>query len=219
MDKENQKKRGSKKEDMKEILKKITEAYLCEEESNKVFTQNKQMIYSCSLTADDIAMLKNSGKSVFSIPVILPQLNHQLKNIQDSVPSAEVEALAPEYEPFCEFLTEKVNHILEKNYYQNVLSRVAEDAMSGGKGIFELKTEYLHNLSLDQKVVLKAVEDPTQIYFDPCSKLPSKEDSMFCYKIIELDKRTFRKLFPKINLDEMMNKMKNDDKKYRGRKI
>lgn len=195
------KKKKAKKKDIEDILENLNDAYSSAEGENNSFNANKRMIYACSLTEDDIAMLRSNGKSVFSIPVILPQLNHQLKNIQDSVPSSEVEALHPEYEPFCEFLTDRINTILEKNYYPNVLSRVAEDAMSGGKGIFELKTEYVNRFSMDQKIVLKAVEDPTKILFDPSAQCPCKEDAMFCAKFIEITKKEFMRLFPKKDAD------------------
>lgn len=61
--------------------------------------------------------------------------------------------------------------------------KALEYACSGGRGLWEMATEYTDERSLEQQIVIKYVADPDEYFYDPDARLPAKNDSMWAGKI------------------------------------
>jgi hypothetical protein len=54
---------------------------------------------------------------------------------------------------------------------------------AGGEGYFELATEWVDDYSFAQQLVVRPVEDPACIFFDPTARMLGREDAGWCGKL------------------------------------
>jgi len=59
---------------------------------------------------------------------------------------------------------------------------------AGGRGAFELATEYAGERTMEQQLVVKPVTDPALLFYDPDAVMPCREDSMWGGKIRKLSR-------------------------------
>ena len=50
---------------------------------------------------------------------------------------------------------------------------------AGGRGVWELATEYAGERTMEQQLVVKYVDDPAVYFYDPDARLPGRQDSMW----------------------------------------
>jgi hypothetical protein len=200
--------------DTKEISKNISDCVQRNAADNKYFNKNMKMVYECSLTDKDKDNLQDDNRSTLTFSIVKPLLQHQLKNINDSTPSAKVIPVEsdpnPQDQEVADGLTAKLDSIYEANQYQTVVSRCAELASAGGKGIFKIKTDYVNNVNFQQKLLIESCEDPTQVHFDPCAKEPTKQDAEYVFERIGIEESKLKRLYD-INTDDILKNCKNDD--------
>lgn len=62
-------------------------------------------------------------------------------------------------------------------------------AAAGGRGVFEMGTEYAGARTLEQQIIIKSAPDPAVFFYDPNAVLPNREDSMWGGKIRRLTRQ------------------------------
>jgi len=70
----------------------------------------------------------------------------------------------------------------------------------GGSGAFELATEFAGERTFEQQLVVKPIEDPAMVFYDPDAVLPCREDAMWQGKIRVLNAQKMREEFPDARL-------------------
>ena len=62
------------------------------------------------------------------------------------------------------------------------------NAAAGNAGVFEMATEYAGERTMDQRIVIKEIEDPDMVFVDPNARMACREDAMYAGKIRVLSK-------------------------------
>ena len=62
--------------------------------------------------------------------------------------------------------------------------KIYTQTLSGGYDVAKVHTEYLSELSFEQKIVVDRVFDPTLTGFDPLARASHKGDGDYCFELI-----------------------------------
>lgn len=95
---------------------------------------------------------------------------------------------------------------LIKSIYKNSHADFARDEAAkyqviGGEGYFTLAIEYTADDVFEQEVRLNPVSDPYSVVLDPVSIEPSGGDAQWGFVTEEIDRKTFKKRWPKASLE------------------
>lgn len=85
-----------------------------------------------------------------------------------------LEGLIREYEYRCKATDTRVNALTY--------------GCAGGFGVWEMGTDFVDQLTMEQQIVLKYVDDPATLFYDPNARLPGFPDSMWGGRIYKFDR-------------------------------
>lgn len=71
-----------------------------------------------------------------------------------------------------------------------------EWAVTGGYGVWRLKTEYNNNDSFEQDIKILEVTNPFSVYFDPSAQEFDRRDAQYAFVITKLGKDEFKQKYP-----------------------
>jgi len=169
----------------------------------KPMKKNLKFFYRGGMDPDDSAALEYDEKTQLSFNMLPPIVNQNSKQISDSSPTTRVKAFDeddPKLVSAADNINDKLYELFDKSNYTVKITEAAIKAMVGGKAVFKMKTKYQSSRSFEQKVVLEYLPDPTKIFFDPKSKLPSRSDSMYVIHQVELTEEELKEQFPNATL-------------------
>ena len=75
-----------------------------------------------------------------------------------------------------------------------------EWAVTGGYGVWRLKTEYNSNDSFVQDIKIQEVTNPFSVYFDPSAQEFDRRDAQYAFVITKIGKDEFKQKYPKDEL-------------------
>lgn len=70
-------------------------------------------------------------------------------------------------------------------------------------GVIRVKTDWEHEKSFNQIILLEALENPEKAFFDPAAKLPDKSDGDYCGVAVNYSKEYFKRLYPNIDVEKV----------------
>lgn len=185
------------------IWSNIKDARENSEQKHETYHEMTKQVYVSSLTKDDENALSKSMAPKYKMPMIAPFVRRQIETITDGVPSFKVKTNNPDKLPIA--IADKLNEVikdqLDRSGFKRQNYKVVRDSMTGGFGIYENKLEYANKLTFDQNIRLKAVKDPTTVYFDPCSKRNDKSDSAYCFFLEFVEDIVLKKKYPDVDFD------------------
>lgn len=200
----------SQAEKIQGFLDDINEAYKYALPAIDYFKAHKKFIEQKTLSGEDEKVLDAQEMPKLTFPILKPIKSQQLKNVRDSSPESVVKSLPNvnfpdgiEPENRADWYTQKLEAIYKRNHLSMRTYAVADNAFSGGYGIYKVKVDYISNMSFGMSQYIESVDDPTRIIFDPSAKHPTKKDAEY---VIELDfvvEPTFKRLYPSVDLDEL----------------
>ncbi len=71
-----------------------------------------------------------------------------------------------------------------------------------GMGVIELATEYSNERDDQQRLVIKSVEDPSVVFFDPAARMANRQDAMWAGKIMTYTRDQYQLVFGKTRMLE-----------------
>lgn len=215
---------------LKEIKKTVADAKKYFEDNLNRYKEFMRFVFKSSLTPSDEATLRKLGKPSIEFNIVESYISRQRGEFAQTQPSILVRA-ADGVPPalldnnfietikiieghlralFCDSTTDK----LEYDIYT--------DLLGGGFSCVKVFTEYVNELSFEQKIKVEKVFDVNLIGFDPLARLSHKGDGRYCYELYALPKETFEAEFgtePTANmtftreLGEFNWSYKNEDEK------
>lgn len=69
-------------------------------------------------------------------------------------------------------------------------------AIAGGFGCWEVGTKYTADDSFDQDIVIKRVENPFAVFFDPNARELDKSDGRYAFQVDSISRAEFRRKYP-----------------------
>lgn len=89
-----------------------------------------------------------------------------------------------------------VRDIEYKSNATNVYVAAGEAAVACGMGHWRVNLAYQDQSSLDMAPVIKSIPNPLAVVWDPNSKLPTREDAMWCFVVEPMTHEAFKDAYP-----------------------
>ena len=72
----------------------------------------------------------------------------------------------------------------------------------GSYGAWRINTEYTHEDSFDQDIVIKRIKNPHSVYFDPLAQEVDRSDARYCFVVDDMAKEDFESQYPKADISD-----------------
>lgn len=173
------------------IKKDVENAYTYFRPNYERYHQYMRFVYKSTLTEDDISVLADLKRPQIEFNVMEAYISRLRGEFSRMQPGFVVRALDG-----IENIDPKLISILE-SHFRAILNSADNDGFSydvytdllvGGFSVVETYTDYLSEMSMDQKICVDRVFDPTLTGFDPLARKSHKGDGGFCFQLYPMDK-------------------------------
>lgn len=171
---------------LEKIKDSVEQAYTYFRPNYQRYHEFKRFVYKSTLTEDDIAVLSTLGR---------PQIEFNMMEAYISRLRGEFSRMEPGFvvkaQDGFDLVDPKLIDVLEA-HFRAVLNDSDNDGFSydvytdllvGGFSVVEVYTDYLNEMSMDQKICAQRVFDPTLCGFDPLARKSHKGDGNFCFQL------------------------------------
>jgi len=167
------------------IKQNVEQAYIYFRPNYERFHQFMRFVYKSTLTEDDIAVLATLGR---------PQIEFNMMEAYISRLRGEFSRMEPGFiiraQDGYENVDPKLLSILEAHFRSILVDSdndgfsydVYTDLLIGGFSVVEVYTDYISEMSMDQKICTQRTFDPTLCGFDPLARKSHKGDGRFCFQ-------------------------------------
>jgi hypothetical protein len=167
------------------IKNNVEQAYTYFRPNYERFHEFMRFVYKSTLTADDIAVLESLGR---------PQIEFNMMEAYISRLRGEFSRMEPGFvvraQDGFDLVDPKLIDILEAHFRSILVDSdndgfsydVYTDLLIGGFSVVEVYTDYVSEMSMDQKICTGRVFDPTLCGFDPLARKSHKGDGNFCFQ-------------------------------------
>lgn len=168
------------------IKNSVEQAYTYFRPNYQRYHEFKRFVYKSTLTEDDIAVLSTLGR---------PQIEFNMMEAYISRLRGEFSRMEPGFvvraQDGFDLVDPKLIDVLEA-HFRAILNDSDNDGFSydvytdllvGGFSVVEVYTDYLNEMSMDQKICTQRVFDPTLCGFDPLARTSHKGDGNFCFQL------------------------------------
>lgn len=176
------------------------------EESQKYFERNvkrykefMKFVFDTSLDQTEMTALQNTGKPTIEFNILESHINKLRGEFSKQMPSLSVRAAdGIQLSQLTQELTDTIkvveaylraiffdaaNDMLEYNIYS--------DLLAGGFSVMRVYTEYVNEMSFEQRICVGRVFDPLLCGFDPIARDSSKSDGKYCFELYPMTKEAF----------------------------
>lgn len=163
----------------------VEQAYTYFRPNYERFHQFMRFVYKSTLTEDDISVLATLGR---------PQIEFNMMEAYISRLRGEFSRMEPGFvvraQDGYENVDPKLLQILEAHFRSILVDSdndgfsydVYTDLLIGGFSVVEVYTDYISEMSMDQKICTQRAFDPTLCGFDPLARKSHKGDGNFCFQ-------------------------------------
>jgi hypothetical protein len=168
------------------IKQSVEQAYTYFRPNYERYHQFMRFVYKSTLTEDDIAVLATLNR---------PQIEFNMMEAYISRLRGEFSRMEPGFvikaQDGYEDIDPKLISILEA-HFRAILNDSDNDGFSydvytdllvGGFSVVEVYTDYVSEMSMDQKICTQRAFDPTLCGFDPLARKSHKGDGNFCFQL------------------------------------
>lgn len=128
------------------------------------------------------------------LPQFLRQVTGDLRNMNPSINILPGDHAANK--DTAEIIEGLIRQIQYRSDASSVYERAGESAAACGAGYFRIRTDYIHEDSFDQEILIETIHNPFSVYFDPAAKMPTREDAEFCFVSQQMREKEFKSLYP-----------------------
>lgn len=198
-------------DDFKSIKESIEQAYQYFEPNYKTFNYFTDFVLRSTLSETERRILASLGKPQIECPILEAYILRLLGEFTSQVPSVSVRAsdgvktkdLTQELVDKINFVESHFKAILAKADNDNLENKLFKDLLIGGFSVAEVYTDYINEMSFDQKIIADRVFDPTMCGFDPLARKSHKGDGHYCFQLFPTRKKEAKKKYPSLKLDEL----------------
>lgn len=168
------------------IKQSVEQSYIYFRPNYERFHQFMRFVYKSTLTEDDIAVLATLGR---------PQIEFNMMEAYISRLRGEFSRMEPGFviraQDGFDLVDPQLIDILEA-HFRAILNDSDNDGFSydvytdllvGGFSVVEVYTDYVSEMSMDQKICTQRAFDPTLCGFDPLARKSHKGDGNFCFQL------------------------------------
>lgn len=168
------------------IKQSVEQAYTYFRPNYERYHQFMRFVYKSTLTEDDIAVLATLGKPQIEFNMMEAYLSRLRGEFSRMEPGFVVRA-----QDGFDLVDPKLIDVLEAHFRAILVDSdndgfsydVYTDILVGGFSVVEVYTDYVSEMSMDQKLCVQRAFDPTLCGFDPLARKSHKGDGNFCFQL------------------------------------
>jgi len=168
------------------IKQSVEQAYTYFRPNYERYHQFMRFVYKSTLTEDDIAVLATLGRPQIEFNMMEAYLSRLRGEFSRMEPGFVVRA-----QDGFDLVDPKLIDVLEAHFRAILVDSdndgfsydVYTDILVGGFSVVEVYTDYVSEMSMDQKICVQRAFDPTLCGFDPLARKSHKGDGNFCFQL------------------------------------
>ena len=188
---------------LKELKDNVVESYQYFEPNFKRYNDFMRFVFSTALTNDAVAKLQTLQKPTIEFGSLETYVSHQRGEFAEHEPGLSVsladgvlpEDVTPELVKEIEVVEAHTRETIESAENDGFQDDVYDDLLSGGFSVAKVYTDYINELSFEQKICIERVFDPCLTGFDPLARKSHKGDGQYCYEVIPMVKEEFEQIY------------------------
>ncbi len=171
---------------LEKIKQSVEQAYIYFRPNYERYHEFMRFVYKSTLTEDDLAVLSTLGR---------PQIEFNMMEAYISRLRGEFSRMEPGFvvraQDGFDLVDPHLIDVLEAHFRSILVDSdndgfsydVYTDLLVGGFSVVEVYTDYLSEMSMDQRIYTERVFDPTLCGFDPLARKSHKGDGNFCFQL------------------------------------
>src|SRR5882672_9863264 len=163
--------------------------------NNDQYNEFMSFIMGSQWNDDEVKVFDSYKKIPMTFNKLSPLMNYLLGEQRQNTPQLQVTPEDDVPEPTAQVREALVKDISLDSKSKVVYQTAFQQAAIGGFGAYYLATEYENNFSLDLKIVIKGLKDPTVCFWDLSAESPCKTDGMHCGFKSRLSRQKFAALY------------------------
>jgi uncharacterized protein YeaO (DUF488 family) len=190
---------------LERIKENVKNAYEAFRPNYERFHEFRKFVFETSLSQDDITLLTNLKKPQIEFNISEAYISRLMGEFSKQEPAIMVSADdETKADPVTVHVTEQhIRHLMLDSKNDHVRWNLMKDLYSGGFGVGKIWTDYANAMSFDQVINWDVCQDPTLVGFDPMARRSHKGDGRFCFELFPYTKETFKKEFPKVDVERL----------------
>jgi hypothetical protein len=167
------------------IKQSVEQAYIYFRPNYERFHQFMRFVYKSTLTEDDIAVLATLQRPQIEFNMMEAYISRLRGEFSRMEPGFVIRALDGfDADPkLLQILEAHFRSILVDSDNDGFSYDVYTDLLVGGFSVVECYTEYVSEMSMDQKICTHRAFDPTLCGFDPLARKSHKGDGNYCFQL------------------------------------
>ncbi len=193
---------GERLSDLKETVEKANEYF---KENTNRFNEFVNFVFNTSMNQQEVAALLNTGRPTLEFNILEAYISRLRGEFAKQQPSIMVRAadgvplssLTPAFTETLRVLEGHLGSIFSESANDMLAYNVYTDLLAGGFSAVKVCTEYVNEMSFEQKVCVERVFDPTLCFFDPLARESHKGDGRFCGEVSPMTREAFEEQYGK----------------------
>jgi hypothetical protein len=188
------------------------------EEAQEYFSENVDrynefisFVFKSSMNQQEIAALMTTGKPVIEFNILEAYISRLRGEFAKQQPSIAVRAadgvpLSHLDEAFTETIKVLEGHlgaIFSESSNDMLAYNIMTDLLAGGFSVAKVCTEYVNEMSFEQRICVQRVFDPTLCFFDPLARDSHKGDGRYCGEVSPMTRKAFEDQYGKDATNKM----------------
>lgn len=196
----------------KKYSERITDLKKTVEEAQEYFSENvnrfnefMKFVFKSSMNQQEVAALLTTGKPTIEFNILEAYISRLRGEFAKQQPSINVRAadgvpLSSLTEEFTETLRVLEGHlgaIFSESSNDMLAYNLMTDQLAGGFSVVKIMTDYVNEMSFEQKICVTRVFDPTLCFFDPLARESHKGDGRYCGELSPVTREAFEEQYGK----------------------
>lgn len=171
------------------IKQSVEQAYMYFRPNYERFHQFMRFVYKTTLTEDDISVLATLGRPQIEFNMMEAYISRLRGEFSRMEPGFVIRAQdglednSTDFPKLIKILEAHFKSILVESDNEGFSYDVYTDLLVGGFSVVEVYTDYMSEMSMDQKICTTRAFDPTLCGFDPLARKSHKGDGNFCFQL------------------------------------
>ncbi len=182
------------------------------EEAQEYFSENVdrfnefiKFVFKSSMNQQEVAALLTTGRPTIEFNILEAYISRLRGEFAKQQPSINVRAadgvplsyLTPEFTETLRVLEGHLGAIFAESSNDMLAYNIMTDQLAGGFSVVKVMTDYVNEMSFEQKICVTRVFDPTLCFFDPLARDSHKGDGRYCGELSPMTREAFEEQYGK----------------------
>jgi hypothetical protein len=190
---------------LKKIQKNVKTSYDYFKPNYDRYHEFRKFVFVTSLSADDIAVLKELGKPQIECNILESYISRLRGEFSKQEPSIEVFSNYQQTVPqqTLEAVEGFIRQIECESRKNGVAYDIYTDLLTGGFSVGKVTTDFANEQSFNQEIGWSRAFDPTLCGFDPLAQKSNKSDGRYAFELFPKTKDEFKDEYPNIDISQI----------------